>query len=39
MNRNGCSILENVSLVYDLYYDRTTSPKEYIINLLSRGST
>ncbi len=37
MNRNGCSIaLENVSLVYDLYYDRTTSLKEYVINLLSR---
>jgi ABC-type polysaccharide/polyol phosphate transport system ATPase subunit len=37
MNRNRCSIaLENVSLVYDLYYDRTTSLKEYIINLLSR---
>jgi ABC-type polysaccharide/polyol phosphate transport system ATPase subunit len=37
MNRNGCSIaIENVSLVYDLYYDRTTSLKEYIINLLSR---
>jgi len=37
MNRNGCRIaLENVSLVYDLYYDRTTSLKEYLINLLSR---
>ena len=37
MNRNGCKIaLENVSLVYDLYYDRTTSLKEYLINLLSR---
>lgn len=37
MRKSECAVaLDNVSLVYDLYYDRTTSLKEYVINLVSR---
>jgi ABC-type polysaccharide/polyol phosphate transport system ATPase subunit len=37
MTKNSCGVkLKNISLVYDLYYDRTNSLKEYVINLFSR---
>ncbi len=37
MNPKDCKIkFENVSLTYDLYYDKTTSLKEFLINLVVR---
>ncbi len=37
MTPKECKIkFENVSLTYDLYYDKTTSLKEFLINLLTR---
>jgi ABC-type polysaccharide/polyol phosphate transport system ATPase subunit len=37
MKKNGCNVhLQNVSLVYDLYYDRTNTLKEYVVNFFSR---
>lgn len=37
MKTDNCSIrFDNVSLVYDLYYDKTTTLKEYVVNSLTR---
>ncbi len=39
MKNAQCSVkLKDVSLVYNLYYDRTTSLKEYVVNFLGRRS-
>lgn len=39
MEKNNCFIaLKDLSLVYDLHYDRTNNLKEFIVNWLSRKS-